>query len=103
MSGIIPSISGISGIAASTTTTNPVAPSSTTGPSFSSFLQNALDETNQLSSTADQVAQTYAAGGPVTVDQLMVAEQQATLALDTVVQVRDRAVSAYQSIMDMQV
>ncbi len=72
-------------------------------PSFGQFLQSGLDSTNQLLNQADTTASVYAAGGPVTVDQLMIAEQQATLALDTVVQVRDRVLNAYQTIMNMQV
>ncbi len=70
---------------------------------FGQFLQNALDSTNQLSNQADAMSASYVAGGPVSVDQLMIAEQKASLALDTVVQVRNRVVSAYQSIMNMQV
>ncbi|MDQ0190562.1 flagellar hook-basal body complex protein FliE [Alicyclobacillus cycloheptanicus] len=70
---------------------------------FASALGSAIDQVDALSNQADQMAASYAAGGPVTVDQLMVAEQQASLAVDLVVQVRDRAVSAYQTIMNMQI
>ncbi|MCL6453488.1 MAG: flagellar hook-basal body complex protein FliE [Alicyclobacillus sp.] len=77
--------------------------SGSAGGSFAQWLGDAFNQANQLSSQADQMAASFAAGGPVSVDQLMVAEQQATLAVDLVVQVRDRAVSAYQSIMNMQV
>jgi flagellar hook-basal body complex protein FliE len=71
--------------------------------SFSKVLENALDQVNQTSEAADSLAASYAAGGPVTLDQLMIAEQQASLSLDLVVQIRNRVVSAYQSIMNMQV
>ncbi len=74
-----------------------------TGPSFGNMLKNALTEANGLSAKADSMAASYAAGGPVSVDQLMIAEQQASLAVSLVVQVRDRVVSAYQSIMNMQI
>jgi flagellar hook-basal body complex protein FliE len=70
---------------------------------FAQTLANAVDQTNNALQTADNMASSYAAGGPVSLDQLMVAEQQASLSLDLVVQVRDRAVSAYQSIMNMQI
>lgn len=73
------------------------------GADFSQFLQNAIDSTNQMLQQSDTMASEYAAGGPVSVDQLMIAEQKASLAMDTVVQVRNRVVSAYQSIMNMQV
>jgi len=71
--------------------------------SFSTFLQGAIDQANTLSSQADTLSASYAAGGPVSVDQVMIAGQRASLAVDLVVQVRNRAVSAYQSIMNMQV
>lgn len=77
--------------------------STSSGPGFAQYLAQSLDKANTLSTTADQMSASYAAGGPVSVDQLMVAEQQASLAVDLVVQVRNRAVSAYQSIMNMQV
>lgn len=67
------------------------------------MLGSALSQTQALSNQADTLAATYAAGGPVSIDQLMVAEQQASLAVDLVVQVRDKVVSAYQSVMNMQV
>ncbi len=80
---------------------NAVSSSQDTG--FASYLANALDQVNALSNNADQLAAEFAAGGPVTVDQLMIAEQKASLAVDLVVQVRNRVVSAYQSIMNMQI
>lgn len=67
------------------------------------MLGDALNQANSLSSQADSLAASYAAGGPVSVDNLMVAEQKASLALDMVVQVNNRVVSAYQSVMNMQV
>jgi flagellar hook-basal body complex protein FliE len=77
--------------------------SATQGVGFGKILSDALNGANQLSNQADNMAASYAAGGPVTVDQLMIAEQKASLAVDLVVQVRNRAVSAYQSIMNMQI
>ncbi|RIV29384.1 flagellar hook-basal body complex protein FliE [Alicyclobacillaceae bacterium I2511] len=79
-----------------------VASPNSVGSGFGQLLSKALTEVNQASSQADGMAAEYAAGGPVSVDQLMVAEQQASLALDLTVQVRDRVVSAYQTVMNMQ-
>jgi flagellar hook-basal body complex protein FliE len=80
---------------------NQVSSSQDTG--FATYLTQALDQVNALSNNADQLATEFAAGGPVTVDQLMIAEQKASLAVDLVVQVRNRIVNAYQSIMNMQI
>ncbi|GMA61570.1 flagellar hook-basal body complex protein FliE [Alicyclobacillus fastidiosus] len=71
--------------------------------SFSDFLSQELDKVNQMSDTADQLAQSYATGGSVTASQLMIAEQQASLAVDMVTQVASRVTSAYQTMMNMQV
>lgn len=76
---------------------------STAGQSFGQFLSSAIDQASSLSNQADVLAAQYAAGSPVSVDQLMIAEQQASMALSLVVQVRDRVVSAYQTVMNMQV
>ncbi len=85
------------------TTTSNSAGSSGATPGFGQFLSDALGSANQLTNSADTAAAQYAAGGPVSLDQLMIAEQKASLAVDLVVQVRNRAVSAYQTIMNMQV
>ncbi|MCL6637752.1 MAG: flagellar hook-basal body complex protein FliE [Alicyclobacillus sp.] len=71
--------------------------------SFSDILANVWDAANQAVQQADNAAAEYTAGGPVTLDQLMVKEQQASLALDLVVQVRNRVVNAYQTLMNLQI
>lgn len=94
-------ISGISSQVLQPTT--PVGTAQSADNSFGAFLSQAVDQANNLSNQADVTASSYAAGGPVSVDQVMISEQKASLALDLVVQVRNRVVSAYQSIMNMQV
>lgn len=99
-------VSGVSPITGSGTVAslNPPASGSNGGNgNFAQFLGNALSQANQLSNNADTSAAVYAAGGPVSLSNLMIAEQKASLALDLVVQVRNRVVSAYQSVMNMQV
>lgn len=73
------------------------------GQGFGKVLGNALQQVEDASTKADDMSASYAAGGPVTIDQLMIAEQQASLGVDLVVQVRNRVVNAYQSVMNMQV
>jgi flagellar hook-basal body complex protein FliE len=75
----------------------------TTGVGFGKFLSQAINGTNQALQTANQLTSAYAAGANVPIDKVMIAEQQASLAVDLTVQVRNRAVSAYQSVMNMQV
>lgn len=73
------------------------------GLNFGDLLSQAVDGTNQLLNQANDLAAEYAAGGNVSIDQLMMAEQQASLAVDLTVQTRNRVVSAYQTIMNMQI
>ncbi|WP_258110266.1 flagellar hook-basal body complex protein FliE [Alicyclobacillus sp. SP_1] len=100
MSAILPF--SLSTSLSSTALTTRHSSNSSAGNSFLQYLQNSLSQVNQLSQKADKAAMSYAMGGPVSIDQVMVAEQKATLALDTMVQVRNRVVSAYDSIMNMQ-
>lgn len=86
-----------------TSTAGTSSSKSSSGTGFGQFLAQAVGNTNQLLNNANQMASAYAAGANVPVDQLMIAEQQASLAVDLTVQVRDRMVSAYQSIMNMQI
>jgi flagellar hook-basal body complex protein FliE len=49
------------------------------------------------------MAQDIARGGETSIEELMVATTKATLTTEMLVQVRNRAVEAYQEIMRMQV
>ncbi|WP_155837035.1 flagellar hook-basal body complex protein FliE [Aneurinibacillus terranovensis] len=71
--------------------------------SFSSYLKNAVDDINRLQSTATQMNYGLLTGQVQDMHQVMIAGQKATLALDMAVQVRNKAVEAYQEIMRMQV
>ncbi|GLG00557.1 hypothetical protein Alches_05960 [Alicyclobacillus hesperidum subsp. aegles] len=76
---------------------------STSGTSFGAFLAHAMDQVNSLSQSADQMAVSYAAGGPVSTAQLMIAESQATLAVDMMSQVATRVQQVYSTMMNMQI
>lgn len=71
---------------------------------FSEALKNALGTVNSSQQSADQMV-TQLANGSSDVDlhTVMIAMQKADVLLRTTVQVRDRAVEAYQEVMRMQV
>ncbi len=75
----------------------------TSGKSFADFLGDELNQVNSLSQNADQLAQTYAMGGNVSTAQLMIAESQASIAVDMLSQVGTRVQQAYSTMMNMQV
>lgn len=97
--GSISGISGISGISPSSTQrTGPVD-----GTEFADKIGNALQSVSDGERAADVLAQDVAAGGDTPVHELMIATTKAQLGVETLVQVRNKAVEAYQEIMRMQV
>ncbi|MBX6394383.1 MAG: flagellar hook-basal body complex protein FliE [Alicyclobacillaceae bacterium] len=73
------------------------------GSGFAEVLGRALDRVGQLQQQADDMVAQFVAGQGVDVHDVMIAAQEALLALQLVVQIRDKAVEAYQEIMRMQI
>lgn len=71
--------------------------------SFGEFLTDALKETNELQLEGEKMNAALAAGRVEDVSQVIVAAQKADIALQLTLQLRNRATSAYQEIMRMQV
>ena|ERR1051326_4845636 len=72
-------------------------------PSFQQALAGALQQTNQLSLTADDMVKKLATGQVKDLHQVMIAVEKAGLALQMTMQVRNKVVDAYQEIMRMQI
>lgn len=70
---------------------------------FGEFLTDALDETNTLQLHAANMNAALAAGRLEDISQAVVAAEKAEIALQLTLQVRNRAVEAYQELMRMQV
>jgi flagellar hook-basal body complex protein FliE len=96
----IPPITGATGSIAAGTT-----PASTAraADGFGDTIASALEAVSESEFAADAIAESVATGGDATVQQLMVSMTKAQLNVDLLVQVRNRAVEAYQEIMRMQV
>lgn len=74
------------------------------GADFAQVLKGALDEVNQAQQQAQQMARDFSSGKPeVNLQDVMVNLQKANLSFQQMVQVRNRLVSAYQEIMNMQI
>lgn len=71
-------------------------------PGFTDALANGLQQVSGLEHQADAMIQDVATGGPTKIHEVMVANAQSSLAIDLLVQVRDRGLEAYQEIMRMQ-
>lgn len=71
--------------------------------SFGEMLTDALKKTNELQLESDELNMALAAGRVEDISQVVVASQKAEIAIQLTLQLRNRAVSAYQEIMRMQV
>jgi flagellar hook-basal body complex protein FliE len=70
---------------------------------FQSMLANAIGGVERLSGNADQATQRFLTGEGEDVHTVALATQRAGLAFEMFIQVRNKVVSAYQSVMQMQV
>lgn len=77
---------------------------STGGVDFAQVLQNSIDKVNQTQKQADQMAEKLAAGDTSqNLHEVMIALQTASVSFQEMVQVRNKLVTAYQDVMNMQV
>jgi flagellar hook-basal body complex protein FliE len=94
----IQGLDGIKGI------TNGDSPKSTPSIDFATALKSSLDQVNQHQAKAVELGKNFALGDDsVNLSDVMVATQKASLSFQATVQVRNKLVSAYHDIMNMQV
>ncbi|MDE2430209.1 MAG: flagellar hook-basal body complex protein FliE [Burkholderiales bacterium] len=71
---------------------------------FSEALKASLDQVNQTQVTSQQLGQRFAMGDDkVSLSDVMISMQKANISFQTTVQVRNKLVSAYHDIMNMQI
>lgn len=70
---------------------------------FGELLGRALDGLEAAERRADMLAARLAAGEPVELHEVVIASEKVQLAFELAVQIRNRAVEAYQEIMRMPV
>ena len=78
------------------------APSSS-GPTFGEYLQGAISEVNKAQLHAGDMATRFAAGENLDVHQVMISSQEASVALNLAIQVRNKLVEGYQELMRVNV
>lgn len=74
-----------------------------TGSSFANVLQGYLQNVDSTVKQADDLTTQLAAGEVSNVQDVMIASEKAKLALEYTVAIRDKAVEAYQGVMQMQI
>lgn len=73
------------------------------GGSFQKALSEALQQVNDLRKDADNASAQLASGEPVDLHDVLIANEQASLAFQLTVQVRNKLMDAYQEVMRMPV
>lgn len=71
--------------------------------SFGQFLQDALQEVNNLQMQSQDMKKQLLTGNVEDIHQVLTAGEKASVALQLTVQVRNKVIEAYQEIMRMQV
>jgi flagellar hook-basal body complex protein FliE len=71
---------------------------------FAQVLKNSIDQVNQTQQQAQKLTEDFATGDPnANLHEVMIALQKANVSFQEMVQVRNKLVSAYQDIMNIQV
>ncbi len=70
---------------------------------FGQQLQNAIQEVDQLQSRRDDMVQEMVRGDRIEVHEIMTAAEEAQLAFELMLEVRNKLLESYQEIMRMQV
>lgn len=79
------------------------APSAANGTGFEAALKNVIGEVNKMQIESDRAVENLHAGGGKNLHEVMIAMEKADISLRLMVQMRNKAVEAYQEIMRMQV
>jgi len=94
-------------IQALTTTLVPAQPTGSAASqvetSFGDILSNMVTKTNALQQQADQEIEQLHAGGEQSLHEAMLSMEKADISFRYMVQVRNKAIDAYQEVMRMQV
>jgi flagellar hook-basal body complex protein FliE len=96
-------VSGISGIASGVGGSSSVSGAAQPSGGFGKAILNGLDSVAGLEKNADNLVANMAAGGNVSISDVMAATSKANLGMSIVNEIRSRGLEAYQSIINVQV
>jgi len=75
-----------------------------TAPSFGKMFSEAINKVAETQQTAGNLSRSFEQGDPgVSLTQVMVATQKASVSFQAMTQVRNKLIDAYQEVMNMQV
>jgi len=76
-------------------------PSKPDGPSFSDTLKKAIGEVSTSQETSQDYIQRFVRGEPVELHQVMAAAEEASLSLEMLVELRNKVMDAYRTVVSM--
>lgn len=76
---------------------------STSGPSFADTLTRVVNDTQQMQEDASNIIGRFVRGEPVELHQVMAASEEAGIALEFLVEMRNKVTDAYRTVMNMQI
>lgn len=85
---------------------NNVVPESNTTdrPEFANLLNESIKQVNELQSEALELRESFETGQPgIDLPEVMIAAQKASVSFEAITEVRNKLLSAYQEVMNMQI
>lgn len=80
----------------------PVLPEPTNGNAFGDVLTRAVNEVSAAQDVSGETTRRFLNGEQVELHQVMAAASEAGIALDTMIELRNKVVDAYRTVMSMQ-
>ncbi len=79
------------------------APVEKAGANFGELLQSALNRVGALQSDADRAVEDLALGRPADIHSTMIAVEKAGIAMELALQIRNKLLNAYETLMRQQI
>lgn len=92
----------IAGLGLSPAHLQALAPRSPAGASFAETLKQALNEVSAVQDTARSATDAFLRGEPIELHQVMAAAEEAGIAVELLVEVRNKFIDAYRTLINMQ-
>lgn len=102
MVGVDKAVGALTGVSTPISGKADGAGSASTGVPFGGIMHSLLDQTQTLGKQASDAVTGLLSGQGVEIHDVMIAQQKASVAFELALQVRNKAVSAYQQMMGMQ-
>jgi len=81
--------------------TDKVQAESESGGNFTDVLTNLINSVNDLQKDSAQIQEAFLSGEPVELHQVMIKAEEAGLAMDLLLEIRNRLVNAYNQLLNM--